>query len=260
MTSKEDDRKPTDEERGWEDWDEDSRRALGKSHERTMGTLEDASIVSTVTRSPRTSPPNTRDPKDQILPSDLELNLQEQEAKRRMSIDDSSISKERKRVFTRRCMIIATVVLVCVCSVAVGTALLPSGALGGKTVVKVTGDVEETAANIGRAVTAYVRSAANFIGNEVKPAQDEKDSDGLGFLLPDYAFASLVEKLKIEGYQMPDYTGLYSSTREPVIDVQPVLWMTERSGSKSLKDILTYCARLVLSGDAAIGHETADVS
>jgi len=77
-----------DEDKGWEDWDEDQRRALGKSHLRTLGALERGSPTSSSLSSPLPARASVDHNKGQILPCDKKLSLQEYEAKKRKNLKD----------------------------------------------------------------------------------------------------------------------------------------------------------------------------
>lgn len=263
---------PADEERGWEDWDEDQRRALGKSHKRTMGSLEERSSMGSRSSIMDVRPqPNLRDPKDQILPSDQELSKQEEKAKERTV--DNPVAKNQRKFFTRTCIVVAAVALVCVSGLVAVTFLIPitggpgaANVLGGKQgqppkgePARATQQGGESVADMAKSVTNWFRNAAFYVGNELKP-QHPKQKE-VTFMFPDYAFTGNAdEEDDVNGWKEPRYEGLYSKVEEPVVDVQPVLWVTQRSGAKTLKEILTYCARLVESCDSADGHESSDVS
>lgn len=266
-----------DEETGWEDWDEDQRRALGRSHKRTMGALEESSTVggsksSILEVRPKPTP---RDPKDQILPSDQEVKKQEAKSKERKHVEDP-VKKKRLKFCTRTCVLIAAVALVCLSGLIAVTFLIPFG--GNKTGASVTGSgpaegrvggytppdavpeshsERETAEDMLSSVTSFFRNTAYTIGSEFHPKK--KKQENLQFLFPDYSFSSVHED-KASGWKVPNYDKLYSTVESPTIGVQPILWDTKRAGSKTLMDILTYCGRLVLASESAIGHESADVS
>jgi len=73
----------TEEDKRWEDWDEDQRRALEKSHTRTMGTLEESTRTSVYHRSHSIHGVRPKAPKNQIHPSTKVQFLQaEMEAKK----------------------------------------------------------------------------------------------------------------------------------------------------------------------------------
>merc|ERR1712232_1376350 len=70
-------------------------------------------------------------------------------------------------------------------------------------------------------------------------------------IVPEYVAYDLA------GENLPDYDSLYSLTEEPVLDTQPILWLTQRSASGTLKEVLTFCYGLVLACDSAVSHEEA---
>ena len=97
--------------------------------------------------------------------------------------------------------------------------------------------------------TNFLRKASHLFGSA--------DQDGESLLPdPDYAKTSR----KTARWQPPDYTKLYSTIKEPLIEVQPVLWFHQRSGSRTLMDILSYCGKMVLSSDMADGYDQREVS
>ena len=266
----------TDEESGWEDWAEDQRRALGRSHQRTMGSLESSPTAHSRSSITEARPkPNPRDPKDQILPSDQELNKQEAKAKKRKHLEDP-ISKKERRLFTRTCIVIASVGVVCTTGLVAAAFTLPIP-IGHKGIAKITGPGSadqaqtqvisdqrqgytdrESAEDMLNSVTSFFRNTAFLVGNEIVP-KDTKKNDDVQFLFPDYAFGTASDTPEMS-WKPPEYDGLYSQVDKPHVDVQPVFWETKRSGSFTLLDILTYCGRLVVSSAVAVGHEQAEVS
>ena len=115
----------------------------------------------------------------------------------------------------------------------------------------------ETAEEMLKSVTSAFRNAAYLVGSQITP-KAVKRNDDMKFLFPDYAFASVYQE-NDSGWRAPDYEGLYSKVLSPLVDIQPVMWVTKRSGAFTLKDILTYCGKLVLASPAAVGHEDEDV-
>jgi hypothetical protein len=270
--------KSSDEESGWEDWNEDQRRALGRSHQRTMGALEEGSTEDSRSSILEIRPkPTSRDPKDQILPSDKEVKKQEAKSKERKHVEGPSIvAKKSFKFCTRTCVLVAAIGLVCVSGLVAATFLIP---MDGQKTASVTGpgpaetaggrgvyvspdavpenSERETAEDMLNSVTSFFRNAAFTIGSEFH-SKTKKDAE-LDFLFPDYAFSNIHDD-KASGWKLPNYDGLYSKVEHPMANVQPILWDTKRAGSKTLMDILTYCGRLVLASESAVGHEQANVS
>jgi len=247
---------------------------LGRSHKRTMGALEENSTAGSRSSILEVRPkPTPRDPKDQILPSDQEVKKQEAKSKERKYVEDP-VTKKHFKFCTRTCILVAAVGLVCLSGLVAVTFLLP---MGGTNTASVTGPGQEgvytpptgsdmdaipdsrsereTAEDMLKSVTTFFRNTAFTIGNELHPK--EKKADNMQFLFPDYAFSSIHEDT-VSGWKVPQYDGLYSRVEYPMVDIQPILWDTKRSGSKTLLDILTYCGRLVLASESAIGHEEAE--
>jgi hypothetical protein len=257
-----------DEESGWEDWDEDQRRALGRSHQRTMVSLEESDMGISVTSMSSAiegdERPNLRDLKDQILPSDQELNKQEKMAKERKRAKIPVVSKEH-RFITKRCLLVSTLAVMCISGLIAASFLVPTQ---GKRHASVSGsgspdDYYGTQENdhldsLLESVTTFFKNAASAVENEVMPSDTSQKNNKFAFLYPDYAFGNMHANRE-DGWTPPEYDGLYSAIENPLIDVQPVLWEIKRSGSSTLLDILTYCGRLVLSSPVAEGHEQSKV-
>lgn len=240
-----------------------------------MGSLEDSptfrSFASITEARPK---PNPSDPKDQILPSDKELNKQEAKAKKRKHLEDP-IAKKERRLFTRTCIVIASIGVVCATGLVAASLTLPLP-IGHKGTASITGSGtsdhgqtqatgsnqrqdhadRETAEEMLNSVTSFFRNAAFLVGNEIVPKETKK-SDDVQFLFPDYAFGTTSDAPEMS-WKPPEYDGLYSKVDNPLIDVQPVLWETKGSGSFTLLDILTYCGRLVVSSAVAVGHDQAE--
>lgn len=99
-------------------------------------------------------------------------------------------------------------------------------------------------------VSSFWRSVTTYIGIESKLAERPKNKVS-ELTVPENVANDLA------GILVPEYENLYSLTAEPVVDTQPVLWLTQRSTFGTLKEILTFCFGLVLACDAAISHEEA---
>jgi len=270
------------EDKGWEDWDEDQRRALGKSHERTMDTLEEASTrMSIYSRSSMLgamSKPTAKDPKGQILPSGKELSLQEIEAKKRFSHVDHP-SKHNKAFFTKNCFLLTAVGVLCFCAFMALTLLVPPGSISESVMTRegtlrdnsATGnkfgdislgqdsiihafppDVNRNAEVVDMETTnslySFLRKAAFSIGNFIIPSDNDETT---------VAVNTLTEMKMLNEVKLPNYEDFYSLVDEPIFGAQAVLWITKRSGADSLKDILTFCLKLVLASELAENHQEA---
>jgi len=322
-----------DEDKGWEDWDEDQRRALGKSHQRTLGSLEEGSPRSPSISSVRSglSVPTTEDPKGQLLPSDQTISRQEQEAKKRRHLKDDPL-KPATKFFTKPCVALSVVGLLCLVAAIAITFIVPYGSLkefllpmlsdGNTNPVQDNGHsptetilpvqlpdryVEQIQAptsgtavmiekpsdslvqiQVSETSNAQIPSANTIVQIEATPQIDKKvnavdkgeeelgvissfwkrvatfigmesnlmknsETTGSDMIVPDYIAHALADTI------VPNYENLYSLTLDPVVDTQPVFWLTQRSASGTLKDILTFCFGLVLSCDAALSHKEASV-
>mmetsp|Transcript_10727 Transcript_10727/g.16445 ORF Transcript_10727/g.16445 Transcript_10727/m.16445 type:complete len:590 (+) Transcript_10727:66-1835(+) len=96
-------------------------------------------------------------------------------------------------------------------------------------------------------VSKFFKSVATYIGLESKVTKNTKSD----LIVPEYVAYDLA------GESVPNFENLYSLTEEPVVDTQPVLWLTQRSASGTLKEVLTFCYGLVLACDSAVSHEEA---
>lgn len=308
-----------DEDKGWEDWDEDQRRALGKSHQRTLGSLEEGTPRSPSISSIRSgvSVPTAKDPKGQILPSDRSISRQEQEAKKRRHVKDDPI-KPATKFFTKACVALTVVGLLCLIAAIAITVVVPYGSLKQfvlpmlsddnsaknkddetyETILPVQlpdGYVEQIQSSAsGTTVIVDKPSVDNLVEVKVpedsistpqipsahtKPQVDvdKNDNDDLGFVSKFFksvaTYIGLESKVTkttksdlivpeyvaydLAGESLPNYENLYSLTEEPVVETQPVLWLTQRSASGTLKEVLTFCYGLVLACDSAVSHEEA---
>jgi len=256
------------EDKGWEDWDEDQRRALGKSHERTMDTLEEASTrMSVYSRSSMLGAmpkPTRTDPKGHILPSDKELSLQEKEAKTRFS-RIAPLKKQQNVFFTKNCVLLSAVGVLCLSAFMALTLLVPPGSLG-ESVIKREGKVGQD--SIVHSIPLDVNRNAEVVNMEETTSSLYSFLKRSAFVIGDFLVPSNVDVTTVpvnlltdlnmlNEVNLPDYERLYSLVDEPVFGVQAVLWDTKRSGANSLKEILTYCLKLVLASETAENHQEA---
>lgn len=228
-------------ETGWDDWNEDQRRALGRSHKRTVGSLEE----------PPTPTIRAQDPPkvQQILPANLE-----QEAA--LSKQRKNIEKSSQHQFPSvRCALIVATAVVCLSGmVAAVLILLPSSDYIYTSKTTMAYSSRNTASK--PSYHTFLRNPAYWFG------RNSEDNDlRHKFAYPDYAMAGVREEHsdELNSWTAPDYDGLFSPIDNPLYQVQPILLFTSRSGSRTIMDVLSYCGKLVLASDAAIGHEDEDV-
>jgi len=98
-------------------------------------------------------------------------------------------------------------------------------------------------------VSNFFKRVASYFDMGSKQKKQNDENKGSELIVPENVAKDLI------GTSVPNYENLFSLTEEPVMNVQPVLWVTPRSGSKTLKEVLTYCFGLVISCDAALSHE-----
>mmetsp|Transcript_11338 Transcript_11338/g.12981 ORF Transcript_11338/g.12981 Transcript_11338/m.12981 type:complete len:607 (-) Transcript_11338:67-1887(-) len=275
----------TEEDKRWEDWDEDQRRALEKSHTRTMGTLEESTRTSVYHRSHSIHGVRPKAPKNQIHPSTKVQFLQaEMEAKKRKSYYEHPSKKNNKAFFTRNCFLLSAIGMLCFCAFMALTILVPPGGLVGESFISREGTFRGIDANATKStfidvslgqesivhafvsdtnrnteimdteeneetnfLYRYLKKMAFFIGHFVMPSTDDD--------ITTVAVDSSIDLNLLKDITLPNYEGLYSLVKEPSFGTQAVLWETKRSGANNLKDILTFCLKLVLASDMAENHQ-----
>lgn len=232
-------KRSTDDEAGWEDWDEDQRRALGRSHKRTIGSLEERSSVSRSKSKSPTPAPTT------ILPTDRELATEATLSKQRKTLGEETIAR-RYRFVSKRCILVNAVAVTCFVGLAVVVFLMPEGGPhlphAGEGVIVQPYSTTDDQNNSKRKM--FLRKAASFFGRK-HGKEDDRTTP-----FPDYAIPGVTDRWK-----PPNYDGLYSGVNTPLTATQAVLWFTSRSGTRTVMDVMSYCGKLVLSSDAAAGHE-----
>lgn len=273
------------EDKGWEDWDDDHRRALGKAHQRTLETLEEASgrrmdYARSSMLGAMTEKPTRKDPKGQILPR--RYSSHEVNSKKRQSYGDSWKKPHKYVFFTRNCILLSAVGFLCFTAfIAVHYYVVfpPPGAFAG-TVLRTEGrignggkdptspdqsfvplinrnteviNLEENERNNVLSSLGVLRKLAFIIGNFFIPQNEDSPKQATVITVQDLEFLNRIQD------ELPKYDKLYSTVGEPTADIQPVLWDIGRSGSGTLKQILTYCFKLVLSSEMALNHEEAQL-
>mmetsp|Transcript_31213 Transcript_31213/g.44313 ORF Transcript_31213/g.44313 Transcript_31213/m.44313 type:complete len:483 (-) Transcript_31213:891-2339(-) len=242
----------------WEDWDEDQRRALGQSHKRTMGSLENSSAGAGRTAfsaDRRESSVQKKSAQTQILPTDKELSMEAEKAKQRKNVEEEKRHKARQKRITITCvMFIAILSSIVGGFVALALFVPEETTHGGKEKAYNAHKEQPPSRPEGETMTAsMLRTVQKFIDPLVE--RQRKTRQRQKMLFPDYAQIAVI--MGDGNWMPPRFEGLYSHVEVPLIDIQPVLWMTPRSGSRTLMDILTYCGKLVLASDIARGHDAS---
>jgi len=234
---------PPPQEDAWEDWDEDQRVALGRSHFRTLGDLEGS-------RDSDSSPSNdVADPT--IMPSAEQFVNQTQDSKRRASLDltpspenssgnnnspvsdtETVITKKHRNKKRSRLL---TACLASMAVMAIGTVAIiltsPSGTLGGTKY-------------------EFLESMEAKVSSMIPAGQSQRHEQ---ILLPDYLAKAYYEMKK--DWTPPDYDNLFSRIQYPPSDILPLYWYVPNSGGRAVTEILTYCYVLTTASAMAVGHQ-----
>lgn len=243
-------------------WDDDQRMALGRSHGRTMASLEEAAYDYDADQTHKK--PTSISPKDQILPSVQEIQTEVEEAKRR-AIEHSKIVKDERsgenyhvlsykkfsqfvsddapedasELSSPSCSWSRRRVSLVLCAVAVLVAasivlILPT----------TRNAIDKTLSNIVDGTQAAL----------VAPSGHSRSSQEL------FQTGSLRYTMHREnGNRTVDFENLYSPSYYPVTDTVPVLWQIPNSGGNTVRDILAYCLSLTFADERGANMEEQEV-
>uniref|UniRef100_A0A6T9YCJ9 Uncharacterized protein n=1 Tax=Asterionellopsis glacialis TaxID=33640 RepID=A0A6T9YCJ9_9STRA len=231
-------------EDAWEDWDEDQRVALGRSHFRTLGDLEGS-------RDSDSSPSNDV-VAPTIMPSAAQFENQAQDSKRRASLDltpspensNSSPVSDTETVVTRgttkhrnkkRSRLLVTACIAGVAVLAVGTVAIAFSSPDA----------------LGSAKYTFLETMETKVSNMIPSGQSQRHEQ---ILLPDY-LAKVYYEMKRD-WTPPDYENLFSRIQYPPSDILPLYWYVPNSGGRAVTEILTYCYVLTTASAIAAGHQS----
>jgi hypothetical protein len=241
-----------DDRKGANYFEEDQRVQLSRSHQKTLSRLEQAAYAEDIDLA-SVRKPTLLDPQDQILPSSGHIAKEDSEARQRgktpkelygvlpykdiskfvrdevesQNEESSNESKElsRSRAFTARRIVFLTFALAALSGVLLVLTIPSTRAALDKALSQITKETEQ----------AIVHNSRQMIQPFFPPTSLEDLTD-------------------------PNYDGLLSPVYYPLISVQPILWMIPNSGSNAVKDILSYCMKLVLSDERAQKYPGGKVS
>lgn len=240
-------------------WEDDQKMALGRSHGRTMASLEEAAYEHEAERKRRI--PRPASPKEHIVPSVEEIQSEAEEAKRRArklspsrtrasreestdekfhvlpyknfskyvsedSPDELSDSSPSFRASSRR----HVVMMLCAASVLLAA-----------TVVLV---LPSTKNAIDKTLSSIVLSTEAALVHG-RTSQQLLQVGSLVTGMPNTTV---------------DYDGLFSPSYYPIEDVLPVLFQIPHSGSHAARDILAYCMRLTFADERGALFQSDEVS
>jgi hypothetical protein len=105
--------KPVDAQVGWEDWDEDQRRALAASHKRTIGSLEEDVEAQMKTSS------SSRSDGQSVFTAVTTLQSESQLANQGKSTEETGeVEVKRSKYLSRKCLTVASVGVLAVAGIA----------------------------------------------------------------------------------------------------------------------------------------------